>query len=64
MSKKDKTISENIKDFEELVAWFDSNVFSIEESIENYKKVEILAKEIEEQLKSLKNEISVIKPKT
>jgi exodeoxyribonuclease VII small subunit len=64
MSKKDKTISENIKDFEELVAWFDSNEFSIEESIENYKKVEILAKEIEEQLKSLKNEISVIKPKT
>ena len=64
MSKEDKTISQNIKDFEELVAWFDSNEFSIEESIENYKKVEILAKEIEEQLKSLKNEISVIKPKT
>lgn len=63
MSKKDKTISENIQDFEKLVAWFDSNEFSIEESIENYKKVEILAKEIEGQLKSLKNEISVIKPK-
>ena len=64
MSKKGKTISENIQDFEKLVAWFDSNEFSLEESIENYKKVEILAKEIEEQLKSLKNEISVIKPKT
>jgi exodeoxyribonuclease VII small subunit len=64
MSKKDKTISENIKDFEELVAWFDSSDFSLEESIENYKKIEILAKEIEGQLKSLKNEISIIKPKT
>jgi exonuclease VII small subunit len=61
MSKSDKTISENITEFENLVAWFDTADFSIEESIEKYKQIEKLAVTINKQLNQIKNDITVIK---
>ena len=61
MLKNDKTISENIAEFENLVAWFDAADFSIEESIEKYKQIEKLAATINQQLNQIKNDITVIK---
>ena len=44
-----------------MVDWFDGDDFSLEASIDQFKKAERLAKEIETDLKSLQNEITVVK---
>lgn len=63
MSEQNKTISQKTKELSDLVAWFDSDNFSLEESIEKFKKAEKIAKEIEKDLQSLKNEVAIIKNK-
>lgn len=45
----------------ELLAWFDSDEFVLEESITRFKQVEVLADEIEQDLTDLKNEINIVK---
>lgn len=63
MSKpeKNKSITALIEELEELVAWFDTDDFSLEEALIKYKKAEELAHVIEEQLDHMKNEIVTIK---
>ncbi len=61
MSVSNNTISQKTKELSELVAWFDSEDFSLEESIDKFKQAEKLASEIEKDLHSLKNEINIIK---
>lgn len=63
MSNKsdEKTISQKIEELENLVGWFESDDFVIEKSIEQYKKAENLAAEIESELDGLKNEVTVLK---
>lgn len=63
MTKNDKTIQEKITALDVLVAWFDSDEFSLEAAIAQFKKAETLAKEIETDLSKLKNEIEVVKQK-
>lgn len=63
MSEPNKTIAQKTKDLSDLVDWFDSDDFSLEESIEKFKKAEKLAVEIEKDLINLKNEINIIKKK-
>ena len=55
-----KTISPKIAELDELTNWFYSEDFSLDKSTEKYQKATNLAKEIEEDLKNLKNEITVI----
>ncbi|MDO4889473.1 MAG: exodeoxyribonuclease VII small subunit [Candidatus Saccharibacteria bacterium] len=55
-----KTISQKIAELDELTNWFYSEDFSLDKSTEKYQKATNLAKEIEEDLKNLKNEITVI----
>lgn len=59
MSDK-KTISEKIKELDEMTNWFYSDDFKLDEATERYKKAMELAKEIEEDLKELKNKIEII----
>lgn len=47
----------------ELVAWFEGDEFELETAIEHYASAEKLAAEIEHDLSTLKNEISVLKTK-
>ena len=47
----------------ELVAWFESDEFELEQAIAKYKDAETLAGEIERDLSTLKNEITVLKQK-
>jgi exodeoxyribonuclease VII small subunit len=56
-----KTIQEKITELDELVAWFDSDDFVLETALDKFKQAELLAKEIEQDLSSLKNDITVIK---
>lgn len=56
-----KSIQEKIAELDRLVAWFDSDDFVLEEAVGKFKQAELLAKEIEQDLSSLKNDIQVIK---
>ena len=63
MSKNDnsKTISQKMEELSALVAWFESEEFEIEKAIATYKKAEALAKDIEHDLSTVKNEVTVLK---
>lgn len=52
-----------IEKLNSIIDWFESSDFNIEEAIEKFKEAEKLADKISEDLKSLKNEVSVIKKK-
>ena len=56
-----KTVQEKMNQLSELVAWFQSANFSLEEAVDRYKQAETIAEEIQADLTSLKNEITVIK---
>jgi len=47
----------------QLVTWFDSDDFTLETAIDKFKEAEALAETIEKDLKSLKNEIQIVKQK-
>lgn len=61
MSKANKTIQEKTTELNELVAWFDSDDFALEQAIDKFKQAEALALEIEEDMSKLKNDIQIIK---
>jgi exonuclease VII small subunit len=45
------------------VAWFESDLFVVEQAIEKFKEAEQLADEIEQELNEYKNTITVLKQK-
>lgn len=61
MSEKKRSIAEKTAELDELVAWFDSDKFELEQALERFKEAETLAREIEEDLTALKNDIAVVK---
>ncbi len=63
MSKSNKTIQEKTIKLTELVAWFDSEDFSLETALDKFKEAEALAAEIEADLLALKNDIQIVKQK-
>lgn len=63
MSGTNKTISEKTAELNELVAWFDSDGFTLETALDTFKRAEKLAQDIEKDLLSLKNDIEVVKQK-
>jgi exodeoxyribonuclease VII small subunit len=64
MSKvNEKTVTQKIAELGELVAWFESDEFELEQAITKYKEAEKLADEVEHDLSALKNEVTVLKQK-
>lgn len=63
MSVKNKTIQEKTVELSDMVAWFDSDEFALEQALDKFKKAEALAVEIEQDLLSLKNDIEIVKRK-
>lgn len=61
--KNNDTILEKMEELNELVAWFNSDDFSIEEALTKYKEAEELALNIEKDLLSIKNQINIVKEK-
>lgn len=55
-----KSLSEKIAELDTLTNWFYGEDFSLDQATEKYKEAVNLAKEIEDDLKNLKNEIAVI----
>ena len=60
MSKEDKSLNEKIAELDKKVEWFYSDEFSLDEAAKKYKDSIGLAKEIENDLRELKNEIEVL----
>lgn len=61
MSAKNNTIREKTAKLDEMIAWFDSDEFELEQALVKFTEAEKLAKEIEKDLLELKNDITVIK---
>lgn len=58
-----KSISIKMKELEEMVEWFDGKDFTPELAVEKFRAAEQLARNIETELTTVKNEIIVIKNK-
>lgn len=63
MSSKNKSIQEKTAELTTLVAWFDSDEFTLEAALDKFKEAEKLANDIEQDLSLLKNEIQIVKQK-
>lgn len=60
MPTQKKTLNEKIAELDAQVDWFYGEDFTLDQATTKYKEAVKLAKEIEDDLKTLKNEISVI----
>lgn len=64
MSEKSKlSIAEKTAQLNELVAWFNSDKFELEQALDKFIAAEKLAVDIEQDLTDLKNQIEVVKTK-
>ena len=54
------SINQKIAKLDEKVDWFYSDDFKLEDAVTKYQEAAKLAKDIEEDLKNLKNEIEVL----
>ena len=61
--KNDPSIEAELTELDQLVAWFESEDFTLEQAMANYEKAEVLASRIETRLSELKNEVTVLKKK-
>ena len=60
MSVKKRSISEKMTHLDELLAWFDGDSFELETALERFEEAKKLAGEIEKDLETVKNNITVI----
>ncbi|MDB5168065.1 MAG: hypothetical protein JWO55_323 [Candidatus Saccharibacteria bacterium] len=63
LAKSKASISEKTIKLNELVQWFDSEDFELEEALDKFAEAEKLASEIETDLLAMKNSITVVKKK-
>ena len=61
MSGKSKTVEEKMNELREAAAWFESDEFSLTLATDKFKQATKLASEIEDDLKNLENQITVLK---
>lgn len=54
------SLNQKIDELDKQVEWFYSDDFKLEEATEKYKSAVAIAKEIKEDLETLKNEINVL----
>jgi exodeoxyribonuclease VII small subunit len=60
-AKSNSGIQDKMKQLEELVEWFESSDVDVDEALKNYEKAMKLASELENEIKSAKNEFTKIK---
>jgi len=61
--KNSETVANKLARLSELVAWFESDDFVLEDAVAQFKEAQKLAEDIEHDLSELKNEIVVLKKK-
>jgi len=60
---ENKTVQGKLNELSQLVAWFQSSEFKLEDAFDKFKESEALAEQIEKDLTKLKNDIQVVKKK-
>ncbi len=60
---KDSSVQQKLTELSELVGWFQSTAFNLEDALGKFKQAETLAEAIEKDLTNLKNEIKIVKKK-
>ncbi len=64
MSKTNEpTLSEQLAQLDEIVAWFEQDDFDMEEALGKFEEGSKLAEEIRTKLSTLENKITVLKEK-
>ena len=58
-----KSVQDKLSELSELVVWFQSPAFKLEDALDKFKESEALAEEIEKDLTKLKNDIKIVKKK-
>ncbi len=61
VAKNDKPLSEQLKDLDELIAWFDQDDFDLDEALKKFDEGVKLTSEIEARLSKLENKITVLR---
>lgn len=61
--KNNTSVKEQMQQLEELISWFDSDDFVLEEAVGKFKAAEAIAEEIRQKLSSLKSDIAVLAQK-
>jgi exodeoxyribonuclease VII small subunit len=61
--KSNPSVADKTAKLNELVAWFNSEDFELEQALDKFSEAEKLAAEIENDLLALKNRIEVVKAK-
>ncbi|RYF29053.1 MAG: hypothetical protein EOO17_02935 [Chloroflexi bacterium] len=60
MTKSDQTIQQKTDQLDGIVAWFNSEDFTLEQALDKFKQAEVIAEDVQKDLQSLKNGIHVI----
>ncbi len=63
MSTQNDSLKEKTAKLDELIGWFDSDQFTLEQALDKFKAAEKLAAEIEHDLMELKNQVHLVKEK-
>lgn len=58
---KEKTIQQKSDNLSQLIDWFDSEDFTLEQAVDKFKQAKKLADDIEDDLNKIKNDINVVK---
>ena len=59
--KNEKSLSEQLRELDELIAWFDQDDFDLDEALKKFDEGVKLTEKIEERLKKLENKITILR---
>jgi exodeoxyribonuclease VII small subunit len=59
--KNEKPLSDQLRELDELIAWFDQDDFDLDEALKRFDEGVKLTEAIEERLSKLENKITVLK---
>lgn len=62
-AKNDKPLNDQLRELDELIAWFDQDDFDLDEALKKFDEGIKLTEDIEERLKKLENKITVLREK-
>lgn len=62
-AKNDTSLNDQLRELDELLAWFDQDDFDLDEALKKFDQGVKLTEEIEERLKKLENKITVLREK-
>ena len=58
--KSNETIKDQMRKLEEVIAWFESDDFVLEDAVAKFKEAERIAEGIRQKLETIKGDITVL----